>query len=507
MPVRGGVHEGALTLNVRVSLDVHENNVTLNVRVSLVGMTATTCAPCGSVTPTLADAIPGTLATHATTEPLPNPTETASWEGPLVFEGVTTGDDRLIEPDALVWDTPLPLRFVKEDVGGHDQAVIVGRIDEITRAGGGAIVGRGVFDLGSEDGREAARLAEGGFQNWVSVDLDEVALEVRVAEDILEGDLEGDVDERSEPDADGMIVVDKSSPGDMLRVVTSARVRGATLVQISAFRDARITLTDALPDPAPLAASAPPPAPPTAWFLDPQLDGPTPLHVGDDGRVYGHLALWGTCHVSYPGQCVTPPRSSTGYAAFRLGAVLTADGDTIPTGKITMGTGHADKALTPGATIAHYDNTGTAVADVAVGDDQHGIWVAGAMRPGVSDEQVRALRASPLSGDWRNGGGGLELVAALAVNVPGFPVPRPGVLVASGMVRSMVAAGIATAGGRRAVTVEDRLSADEVAMLRAVAARERGGLASRVEEFAAGLRATAAAGLRARVDASNGRQN
>ena len=209
-----------------------------------------------------------------------------------------------------------------------------------------------------------------------------------------------------------------------------------------------------------------------------------------------------------PGPVRHPPRSATGYAAFRLGAVLTADGDTIPTGKITMGTGHADKDLTPGATIAHYDNTGTAVADVAVGDDQYGIWVAGAVRPGVSDEQVRALRASPLSGDWRNGGGGLELVAALAVNVPGFPVPRPGVLVASGMVRSMVAAGIATAGeGRAAVTVEDRLSADDVAMLRAVAARERGGLASRVEEFAAGLRATAAAGLRARVDATNGRQD
>ena len=43
-----------------------------------------------------------------------------------------------------------------------------------------------------------------------------------------------------------------------------------------------------------------------------------------------------------------------------------------------------------------------------------------ALRPGLSDEQVRTLRASPLSGDWRYIDGQLELVGALAVNLPGF---------------------------------------------------------------------------------------
>ncbi len=49
-------------------------------------------------------------------------------------------------------------------------------------------------------------------------------------------------------------------------------------------------------------------------------------------------------------------------------------------------------------------------------------WVAGSVVAGVADEQVAELRRSPLSGDWRRVDGNLELVAALAVNSPGFPI-------------------------------------------------------------------------------------
>jgi hypothetical protein len=35
---------------------------------------------------------------------------------------------------------------------------------------------------------------------------------------------------------------------------------------------------------------------------------------------------------------------------------------------------------------------------------------------------VTALRASDISGDWREIGGNMEMIAALAVNVAGFPV-------------------------------------------------------------------------------------
>jgi hypothetical protein len=178
--------------------------------------------------------------------------------------------------------------------------------------------------------------------------------------------------------------------------------------------------------------------PPAGWFADPQLDGPTPLTVDEDGRIRGHAAVFGTCHISFPQQCVTAPRSRSGYAYFATGAVLTDDGE-VPVGSITMDTGHAPTSMARQAAAQHYDHTGAVVADVAVGEDAHGIWVAGALRSDVDEHTAARLRASALSGDWRRVSGGLELVALLAVNVPGFPVPRA--RVASGEPQALVAAG------------------------------------------------------------------
>jgi hypothetical protein len=166
-------------------------------------------------------------------------------------------------------------------------------------------------------------------------------------------------------------------------------------------------------------------APPHEWFDDPALDGPTHLTVTDDGRVFGHLALWNACHTSFQGQCVTAPHSGTNYANFRAGEVLTSDGERVSTGVITLDTNHADISLTARPAKEHYDHTGVGVADVAAGEDAWGIWLAGAMRPTATPEHIRTLRASHVSGDWRGiPGFGSDLMAVLAVNVPGFPVPR-----------------------------------------------------------------------------------
>ena len=133
------------------------------------------------------------------------------------------------------------------------------------------------------------------------------------------------------------------------------------------------------------------------------------------------------------------PHSNTGYQYFHTGAVLTADGTQRKVGRITLGTGHANLRLGYIPAADHYDNTGTGVAIVAAGEDPYGIWVAGATVPEVPEAKVAELRRSPLSGDWRPTPKGLELVAALAVNTPGFPVVG---LNASGEVQSLVAAGM-----------------------------------------------------------------
>lgn len=180
-----------------------------------------------------------------------------------------------------------------------------------------------------------------------------------------------------------------------------------------------------------IVASSIPVLPSTEAFIEPNFNGPTALTVTPDGRVFGHLALFNTCHIGFPGTCVKPPKGST-YQYFHTGQIETAEGDIVDVGKLTFKTGHAEIHVSPRIAADHYDNTGTVAADVRAGEDQFGIWVVGALRPHLSDEDIRAFRAAPLSGDWRRIAGRLELVGALGVNTPGFPVPRVKALVASG---------------------------------------------------------------------------
>ena len=199
----------------------------------------------------------------------------------------------------------------------------------------------------------------------------------------------------------------------------------------------------------------------------------TPLRVTEDGRVYGHLAVWDSCHISHPDDCVSPPQSATGYAYFHTGAVLTADGEEVAVGHLTMNTGHASQEKRALAALAHYDDTGTVAADVRAGEDAYGIWVAGAMRSKLSEEQVRSMRSAPLSGDWRRVNGNLELVAALAVNVPGFPVPRPSGRRSAGHTQALVASGMIPPRKVRKPGTEGALSTEDLRYLKQLARREK----------------------------------
>ena len=134
-----------------------------------------------------------------------------------------------------------------------------------------------------------------------------------------------------------------------------------------------------------------------------------------------------------------PPRSKSKYAFFHTGVVRTDDGKDTAVGNLTLAGGHASLEASAAEAVRHYDDTASAIADVHAGEDKHGIWVAGAPRPGTTPERVRVFRASAPSGDWRPIKGALELVAVCQVNVPGFPIARA--RVASGQVYALVAAG------------------------------------------------------------------
>ena len=460
---------------------------------------------------------------------VPEPAETSSpdgrWEGVIAREGEMTGDGRLIESGALRWDDlPIPLRVAFKDVGGHNGAEVCGRIETVERRDGGDIYATGAFDLGSAVGAEAFRQVSEQMSNGVSIDTDDVTFRIMAKADMTEADV-ADSGNEEDTDSEGRVKVAALSSSDELMVIESARLRAATLVAVPAFATARVYAAGQVPstsetperdenadsgaemalsagaDPLSrdsLTAAAIPTAPPEVWFKDPQLTGPTALVVEDDGRVYGHIAAWGTCHIGQVGKCVEPPTSPSNYAYFRTGALRTAEGTSVAVGHLTMGTGHAGPRDSANAAAEHYDNTGTVFADVAAGEDAYGIWVAGSLRPGITAEQVRVARSAPISGDWRTIRGSLELVGALAVNVPGFPVPRPQGLLASGEVKSLQASGVVAhdASAARAAHPSSRGAGDgltlgDISYLKKLAESERRRDLQR---------ATAADRMRARVE-------
>jgi 2'-5' RNA ligase len=95
--------------------------------------------------------------------------------------------------------------------------------------------------------------------------------------------------------------------------------------------------------------------PPVEWFEDPKLDGPTPFTVTDDGRVYGHLANWDTCHTGFADRCTTPPRSASNYAYFRVhGARARTSGVPSPRHRWPRGRPHGHVRRRGGRTLRQH---------------------------------------------------------------------------------------------------------------------------------------------------------
>jgi hypothetical protein len=173
--------------------------------------------------------------------------------------------------------------------------------------------------------------------------------------------------------------------------------------------------------------------PVSALLPEEPLPGPTPWTIADDGTADGHLALWASCHIGYPG-CVKPPVEDA-FDFYNLGDAVTADGRHVGVGKVTVGCGHAGPDLSWRTAAAHYDESGTAVAVARATADKWGIRLPSVLVASATGPQIDEARRSPLSGDWRRINGRLRLVASLGVNVPGYPVPRA--MVAAGEVQAM----------------------------------------------------------------------
>lgn len=233
----------------------------------------------------------------------------ADWFTPegtgLAFENQETGDGRIFSPGALYWEGgPWPLQYADEMLEGHMGAQLAGAIHGMVR-NGDQIAGNGVLYTDRGAGWDVMCLLQQGAPLGVSVDLDDVTMELvdRSGGDalltaslqrasflhmpdgswIVEGETaaewtasgmtmagastrlrfftesDGSLSlstvlatfgagpealsaAAGDPDSGGTVLETQSS-GDVLMRITRARVRGATMVTIPAYAAATIALS------------------------------------------------------------------------------------------------------------------------------------------------------------------------------------------------------------------------------------------------------------------------
>jgi hypothetical protein len=394
--------------------------------------------------------------------------------GPLAIEGEPTGDGRMIEKGALVWEGVLPIPIVWDCEEGDHSGATLGAIEEVSRKPNGVIWGDGYLEDSSvpefqaliERAREVLEQGAVG----VSLRLDSETVEIRVKRELIELDAveEASVDApEAEMDAsEERVVVARFSADDVLYVTTSGRIRHLAIVDTAAIvvEDGRrfgVAASGHLAATGAIAASA------LAgdWsglehlFDDPKFgdyaDDPRlrydpdrgvwscPPTVTDDGRYFGHITPMGICLRGRTDRCINPPDGDL--EGFMRGRAPAAGGRR--TGVICLGggSGHCDVGIGAALATQHYDSVGHAIADVRVGKDRYGIWFSGMIRPGTPKESVYAAEASDVSGHWEfTQTGRMTLVGLPAVNVGGLPKGF--------LTYNEFRYGLAAAGG---ITVED----------------------------------------------------
>lgn len=348
-------------------------------------------------------------------------------EGVAIVEGVPTGDGRMWAEGSLTWPDPaetiIPLQWQKETSHGgmNDVTVNVGRLTSLERVGA-EIRFQARVDTGSEDGAEVWRRYQGGFAGTVSIVGDD-------PDDPFGADIEFVFPEGCSDDPFGEEELDMACLMPERMIFHSTRIRALTLVDVPAFVEG---IAD---DPAPeteepmIAAGHVveiPDRPPLDWFREP-MERPEigTITVTDEGRLYGYVAPKNVAHRAYADKLVTVPMGNVDYSTWMNRPTIVNGGERIATGVITMDCGHASPMAWVGAAQStdHYDNSCAVAATARVGENDHGVWIAGALAPGVTGPQVARMMACQLSGDWRphrKRPGFREFTAALVVPVPAF---------------------------------------------------------------------------------------
>lgn len=452
----------------------------------------------------------------------------------IAVEGFETSDGRVLDVGGWNQDSvrmlPLPAWVLDEQSPwGHEGAWIAGRWETMERmADGRRIYAEGALSTVGERGQFAVDQIRNQNLRFVSIDVGDADVEYEVRQ----------VDEDGWP----IDVLAHFTNYELMgaTVVGQPAIAWAVVWLDGMEPPAEFTATlpavlDRVDEPEVvesgggglliLAGATANAEPPREWFERTDEHESLVARVHDTGRaphvvvspadldglhhVYGYIAPWGVCHTGLPG-CVTAPHSASEYSYFATAstgvACCAACGQTdhdasahagndstteafnaaLSVGLLTMGTTHADLGMTPTRARLHYEDTGTQVARIAVGEDDYGIWFAGTTIRSLADARLELLDGSNVSGDWRLLRNSLELIASLVVNVPGFPMVLPQAhIAASGIqtaligplwpgVDAIAASGRRTREDPRWDLMHSRLRAleSEVHVLRPLAAEE-----------------------------------
>jgi 2'-5' RNA ligase len=382
----------------------------------------------------------------------------------LVTEGEPTDDGRIIKPGALRFrDPPLPFTFTLID-SGHADARLGGVLTAVTRDGD-AIMGEGIY-ADNEDGYELKAAVDQGLLTWVSIDVGDDTVDIGLDADgtetmvLLDGLLMGACALpfaaqnttwiRSVPGSEAPMSPDGPGGPSMLPLPALLASAGKVTLRSVPTDDWQY---ESLTASATVCACAgqdegserfgAPLYPEDDWFSVPPPEDLTPLTVLASGQAYFH-ASGNTCHIAIPGTCIkaNDPMMDRDFSAFHKGldglsrGILTASGEQIQVGQVTLYGGHADVALSADAARRHYDETRSAILDVrAVWDSRNEtLWCCGALRYRATKAEVQELRATGhVSIDYRlllpdgspglpgQRGAKLRLIALPVIPVGGLP--------------------------------------------------------------------------------------
>lgn len=332
-----------------------------------------------------------------------------------------TGDHRLLDSEgAGVRNLPMSARAQFNASYGHEGAAVSGAVFEVTiDPEAGVMSGRG-FLLNDPNGRAHARMIATQAMDRNSVDLADV--KARFEEDLDTGEywvrftkfnlaattgvatpaFAEAYAEMIDPLSDDELMASLVGDDPMEELVASFNSPDFDVSLLGVQPESELTASAIL-------------APFDAFYV-PEADKPTKIVVTADRRVFGHVAVWGSCHEGVEGTCLIPPRPTDGFTTFNQPGVLTERGQ-VTTGPIFAYGGHRPAASAPTMEQA-YGGIENAWADVRVIEGKHGPWISGVVRPGVSEETVYAARASRISGHWL----GSRLKAIVSVNAEAFVV-------------------------------------------------------------------------------------